>query len=116
MANEKQAKGKNSKGQWIGAIVLLLVIVVGGLAALQAIAADTGESCADGNGCKWGNVCISKRCYKKCDTNSDCPADMHCGATDVNVTTTQVFHSDESKGTEHICFANKTKAAAGAGR
>ena len=90
-------------------LITLLVLVPGTLgvvaAAKQTLVGATGEQCEDLSGCKFGNVCIAHKCYAKCKTTADCPAQMHCGNTNVTVVS-QGFTRDEEKGTERICFAN----------
>lgn len=113
-ANQPQPRKKSKKRELLAGLALLVVIVGGGLGALQAMAAKTGERCDD-SGCKWGNVCISHRCYAKCSADGDCPTNMHCGKTDVNVTIQHhVFFKEEHDDTEQICFANKSAVSSSA--
>lgn len=95
-------------------LVAMLVLVPSGIAvAKQTLGGATGESCEDLSGCKFGNVCIAHVCYAKCKTTSDCPAQMHCGTTNVTVVS-QGFTRDEESGTERICFANAAASSRGA--
>lgn len=96
-------------------LIAILVIVPGAIgliaAAKQTFGGARGESCEDLSGCKFGNVCIAHKCYAKCASTPDCPADMHCGKTNVTVVTQGTFSQDEQSGTENICFPNAAPSA-----
>jgi hypothetical protein len=109
MAVAGKPKQNNRRAAWLG--FGFIVFMLAGLAVgKQVLGGEPGARCnqdEDVFRCKWGSVCIGRKCYQKCSQDSDCPADWHCGNTDVTVETQTTFTKSERSGTEQICFAPK---------
>lgn len=104
--------GNSPTNRW-KSVVLALGLVAGLLAMVatgkQVIGSEVGGSCESALGCKFGNICIGKRCYASCSSDGDCPATWHCGTTAVMVTVERTLSKSESRrATEKICFAPKS--------
>jgi hypothetical protein len=110
-----QLKAKQNKDRKTGiiAIVVIIVLAVGGVFGYAALfGAKQGEKCEETMGCMIHGVCISHRCQKRCDQNKDCDSGYHCGTTDVTVTTRHTFGEDKEESTEKICFKDQAAASA----
>ncbi len=106
--------GKQSVAVRIGVSIAIIGGLIGAFYGIRmATGTAVGGKCGENFDCKPGSVCISKRCYKSCSKDSDCPAEWSCRDTGVWITSSSLTENYKlDTGKERICFSPAQMAPA----